>query len=51
MNYAVVWMAPRRGFAVLAATNQGGDAGRDTCDEVSAALIELYRSTIAPPAR
>jgi CubicO group peptidase (beta-lactamase class C family) len=47
MNYAVVWMAPRRGFAVLAATNQGGDAGRDACDEVSAALIELYRSTIA----
>ena len=24
-NFAVVWMAPLKNFAVLAATNQGGD--------------------------
>ncbi|WP_169976897.1 serine hydrolase domain-containing protein [Tautonia rosea] len=48
MNYAVVWMAPNRRFAVLAATNQAGDAGPKACDEVSSALIELYRSTNSP---
>ncbi|MEW4569068.1 serine hydrolase domain-containing protein [Tautonia sp. JC769] len=42
MNYAVVWMAPRRRFAVLAATNQAGDAGPKACDEASSALIQYY---------
>jgi CubicO group peptidase (beta-lactamase class C family) len=42
MNYAVVWMAPNRRFAVLAATNQAGDAGPQACDEASSALIEYY---------
>ncbi len=40
-------MAPERGFAVLAATNLGGDAGQLACDEVSGALINLYLSTVA----
>jgi CubicO group peptidase (beta-lactamase class C family) len=39
MNYCVVWMAPRREFAVLAATNAGGRPASKACDEVSSALI------------
>jgi CubicO group peptidase (beta-lactamase class C family) len=39
MNYAVVWMAPRRDFAVLAATNYGGDEAAEGCDDVAGALI------------
>jgi CubicO group peptidase (beta-lactamase class C family) len=47
MIYAVVWMAPTRDFAVLAATNQGGDEATKACDEVSAALISLSSRTSA----
>jgi CubicO group peptidase (beta-lactamase class C family) len=42
MNYAVVWMAPERNFAVLAATNQGAPAGEKACDEAAGALIKYY---------
>lgn len=41
-NFAVVWMAPLRGFAVLSATNQGGEAAAQACDEVAAALIGRF---------
>lgn len=37
--FCVVWMAPARGFAVLAATNVAGDEAEKGCDEVAAALI------------
>lgn len=37
--YCVAWLAPERGFAVLAATNQGGDAAAKACDAAAAALI------------
>lgn len=47
LNYAVVWMAPNRRFAVLAATNQAGDAGPKACDEVSSALIQYYMKNYA----
>jgi CubicO group peptidase (beta-lactamase class C family) len=40
MNYAVVWMAPKRDFAVLVCTNQGGDAAAKACDEAAGALIK-----------
>jgi len=43
MNYAVVWIAPQRDFAVLVVTNQGGDAAAKGCDEASGALINLYQ--------
>jgi CubicO group peptidase (beta-lactamase class C family) len=44
MNFAVVWMAPARDFAVLVVTNQGGaDAPKGT-DEAAAALIQLHDS-------
>jgi CubicO group peptidase (beta-lactamase class C family) len=41
MNYAVVWAAPTRDFAVLVTTNQGGPAAAKACDEAAAALIGL----------
>lgn len=39
MWYCVAWLAPERGFAVLAATNQGGDAAAKACDAAAGALI------------
>ena len=39
MNYSVVWMAPKKGFAVVAACNQGGDKAAAACDEVCSLLI------------
>jgi len=42
MNYAVVWMAPKRDFAVLVCTNQGGDSATKATDEAAAALIKLH---------
>ncbi|QDV35728.1 serine hydrolase domain-containing protein [Tautonia plasticadhaerens] len=42
MNHAVVWFAPRRDFAVVAATNQGGEAASRACDEACSAMIDLH---------
>ena len=42
MNYAVAWLAPKKGFATLAATNQGAGPAPKACDDVAAALIEKY---------
>lgn len=39
MWYCVAWLAPRRGFAVLAAVNQGGDRGFGACDAAAAMLV------------
>ncbi len=39
MNYAVVWMAPQKGFAVVAACNQAGDKAAAACDDVCSLLI------------
>jgi CubicO group peptidase (beta-lactamase class C family) len=41
MNYAVVWIAPLRDFAVLVCTNQGGPTAAKACDEAASALIGL----------
>ena len=41
-NYAVVWMAPKRNFAVMAATNQGGGDVAKACDDVCARLIREF---------
>ncbi len=48
MWYCVAWLAPDKGFAVLAATNQGGDKAARACDLASAALIGAW--TKAGPA-
>jgi CubicO group peptidase (beta-lactamase class C family) len=38
-NYAVVWMAPARDFAVLVMTNQAGGDTVSACDAAASALI------------
>jgi hypothetical protein len=40
MNYCVVWVAPRRNFAVLVATNCGGDQAPEALDRICAATIK-----------
>jgi len=47
MWYAVVWIAPKRNFAVLVATNRGGKEGTRACDDASAALIEFFEKHFA----
>jgi CubicO group peptidase (beta-lactamase class C family) len=42
MNYAVVWMAPKRDFAVLVASNQGGGGVEKGCDEAAWTLIKEF---------
>jgi CubicO group peptidase (beta-lactamase class C family) len=42
MNYAVVWMAPHRNFAVVVATNQAGKVAPKACDDAAAAIIRKY---------
>lgn len=42
-NYAVVWIAPLKNFAVLVTTNQGGDSAAHACDETAAAMIHQFR--------
>jgi CubicO group peptidase (beta-lactamase class C family) len=42
MNYALVWMAPNRNFAVLICTNQGGSSAQKACDEAAGKLIEFH---------
>jgi CubicO group peptidase (beta-lactamase class C family) len=42
LNYAVAWLAPLRGFAVVVATNQGGDTAATACDDAAAALIGRF---------
>jgi CubicO group peptidase (beta-lactamase class C family) len=42
MSFAVVWMAPKRDFAVLAASNQGGGSEEKACDEACWTLIKEF---------
>jgi len=42
-NFAVVWMAPLKDFAVLVMTNQGGDKAEKACDDAAAALIQFQQ--------
>jgi len=42
MNYAVVWLAPKRDFAVVVCTNTGADAAPKACDDVAAATIRRF---------
>ena len=45
-NFATVWMAPKKKFAVLVVTNIGGDEAAQACDEVAATTIQLF---LTPP--
>jgi CubicO group peptidase (beta-lactamase class C family) len=42
MSFAVVWMAPKRGFAVLVASNQDGGDVAKACDEACWMLITEF---------
>jgi CubicO group peptidase (beta-lactamase class C family) len=42
MNFANVWIAPGRDFAILVCVNQGGDAGFKASDEAVSELINFY---------
>ncbi len=44
MNYATVWIAPQRDFAVLTCANQGGDTAQFACDAAASALIKFHLS-------
>ena len=46
MNFATVWIAPKRDFAVLACTNQGGESAARACDAAASALIQ-YQPALA----
>ena len=40
MNFAVIWLAPRRNFAIVVATNCGDQRAFDACDSAVGSLIE-----------
>jgi CubicO group peptidase (beta-lactamase class C family) len=42
MNYAVMWVAPERDFAVVAASNAGGKEAEQSCDDACALLIQRH---------
>lgn len=46
MNYFVAWLAPAKGFGVIAACNQGGEHAAAACDGVCSALIAQYRKSL-----
>ena len=46
--FCVAWVAPDRGFAVLAAANAGGDEAAKACDDVAAALIGRHAAARRP---
>jgi CubicO group peptidase (beta-lactamase class C family) len=41
-NFAIVWMAPAKDFAVLVMTNQAGGETFNACDATAAALIQHF---------
>jgi hypothetical protein len=52
MNYANVWVAPQRDFAILVCVNRSGDKGFKASDEAVGALIGFHaaRAKAAEPA-
>ncbi|MFN0059916.1 MAG: serine hydrolase domain-containing protein [Planctomycetota bacterium] len=42
MWFCVVWIAPKRDFAVLIACNQGGGSAERACDDAAGALIARF---------
>jgi CubicO group peptidase (beta-lactamase class C family) len=42
MWYVVMWLAPEKNFAVIAATNMGGDGATKGCDEAATAMIKKW---------
>jgi CubicO group peptidase (beta-lactamase class C family) len=48
MWYAEMWVVPGADYAILAATNQFGDAGTRACDEAAEALAQWRRTRARP---
>jgi hypothetical protein len=48
MNFANVWVAPHRDFAVLVCVNQSGQTAFQASDEAVAALITLHTARTRP---
>lgn len=44
MNFANVWVAPKRDFAILVCVNQSGDTAFKATDEAVGALIKLHNA-------
>jgi len=42
MFYTVMWLAPRKQFAILIATNIGGKGVAEGCDRAAGALVRKY---------
>jgi hypothetical protein len=42
MWYVVMWLAPAKNFAVIAATNIAGEQAEKGCDEAVSALIHKW---------
>ncbi len=42
MWFCVAWLAPKKHFAILVATNVAGDDAEKACDETAAALIDFH---------
>lgn len=42
MNYAIVWIAPEKNFAVVVATNRGGDGAADGLDKLCGMMIKRF---------
>jgi len=42
MWYLVMWLAPEKNFAVIAATNYGGPEAAKACDDVAGAMIQKW---------
>ncbi|MBP7951390.1 MAG: beta-lactamase family protein [Verrucomicrobiales bacterium] len=42
MNFAIVWLAPRRDFGFAVVTNIGGDPARKGCDHAASWLVGQY---------
>ncbi len=49
MWYCVVWMAPKKNFAVLSVTNLGGSDAALGCDDASSAMIRHHASPRRTP--
>lgn len=44
MNYSVAWLAPRKNFAVLVATNMAGERATRACDQVPRQVVTKFLS-------
>jgi CubicO group peptidase (beta-lactamase class C family) len=42
MNFAVAWLAPKEGFGVVVACNQGGSEAEGLCDALASYAVDRY---------